>query len=102
MDVDGRATQEQLPRILFYIVVVGIRTHDRVTLLSTAKLPRPAHSPYLHPCRQQKTNEKKAAPITAPRKKHGVPAISILNKAAAELANNAQTSSRKTPYSEQK
>ena len=43
----------------------------------------------------QKTNEKKAAPITAP---FGFPLLNLVNKAAAELANNAQTSSRKTPY----
>ena len=35
-----------------------------VTFLSTAKLPRPAHAPRLRPCRRQKTNEKKAAPLT--------------------------------------
>ena len=86
MDVDGRATQEQLPRILFYIVVVGIRTHDRVTLLSTAKLPRPAHSPYLHPCRQQKTNEKNPPRSLRPVKNTGFPLYTLLIKPLCALS----------------
>ena len=34
---------------------------------------------------QQKSKQKNAAPITAPRKKHGVPIITVLNKAVTEL-----------------
>ena len=39
----------------------------------------------------KKLTKERAAPFTAPRKKHGVPAIYLENKAAAELAKNAQT-----------
>jgi len=39
-----------------------LKSLQMILSFALTKLPRPAHAPYLHPCRQKKPNQRKCAP----------------------------------------